>query len=241
MLRRFTILILVLCLAGIFIGCGGSGNKDKDDSDVQKTMEDLEDGIYYTLSQILLTEEDDDNITITAERHKFTTREKDVTLVDEGIERPIDAFMEVTVYEEVIVREKDMTNPFFVKFEDGTISLVDLDKNILDIGVNRANIISEQILCPRKLKKGMQWVSPNGTYSQVYRFEYVVIENMSRTAESFRIDTYTDETKTQLLNKVWWTPAIGWCCQWQEYGPLGELLDYMVLTDLSYDWEDDEE
>ncbi len=240
MLRKLLIMFLVLFLAGLFIGCGGS-SVSKDDDDVEKTMEDLEDGIYYTLSQIINVEEDEDNITTTVERNKFTTHERDVTLIDEGIKRPIYAYMEVTVYQEVVVREKDLTNQFFVKFLDGQISLVELDQNILDPSVTQANIISEYVMCPRKLKAGMKWISPNGYYSEIVRFEYVVIENMSRTAESFRIDTYTDATKTQLLNKVWWTPDIGWCCQWQDYGTEGELLDYMVLTDLSFDWEDDDD
>ncbi|MBQ7258178.1 MAG: hypothetical protein IJS60_10870 [Abditibacteriota bacterium] len=242
-LRKFFILIGILSLMGFIIGCGGSANTDKDDNDVKKTMEDLEDGIYYTLSQIVDLEEDEDNIHVIYERNKFVTHERDVTLIDEGIERPIDAYMEIQVFQEDVTREKsiDMTNKFFVAFSDGQISLVELDQDILDTTVTSANIISEYILCPKTLKAGYKWISPNGYYSEIVRFEYVVIENMSRTAESFRIDTYTDESKTQLVNKIWWTPDIGWCCQWQEYTPEGELSDYMVLTDLSYDWEDDDD
>ena len=102
-LRKFFILIGILSLMGFIIGCGGSTDTSKDDNDVKKTMEDLEDGIYYTLSQIINIEEDEDNIKTTVERNKFITHERDVTLIDEGIERPIDAYMENQVFQGILL------------------------------------------------------------------------------------------------------------------------------------------
>lgn len=228
---KYTLLFLMLLSMAFVLGCGSDPGSD--DSDVKKDMNDVEDGKYYVLSHLKGTTVSEEGETQSIyQNQKFITHCKDITLKDSTGKHDVYAVMEYSAYEET----KDVENEFFVVYENGTISLVQVDANLLDETVKSANIISEDILCVRELKQGYDWVSPNGTYSIVERYEYVVISEKVRSAPSYKVVTYADKTKSKKLRTVWWTPDIAWCCQWKN-NKTG-IMD--TLTDLDYDWDEDE-
>ena len=236
-IKNILLLIIITGLVASLVGCGSTPSKD--DSDIEKTMEDVVDTCYYTLTHLKGRVETDTETTYSYSERKFITHERDITLNCFGEEEEIYAFMELTTRDYDIVDTKDASYEFYVVFDDGHISKVVVDQNLLDESVTYANVLSEQILCIKDLKMNESWYSSDGSYSVVEKFEYVVIDEESRTAQSYRIVTYTDHTKSKIKDITWWTPRIGWFCQQQEYVD-GEKGDLWILTDIDFDWEDDE-
>jgi len=227
---KYTLLFLMLLSMAFVLGCGSDPGSD--DSDVEEEMNDVVDGKYYILSHLKGTTVDEEGEThYVYQNQKYVTHCKDITLKDSSGNHEIYAVMEYSTYEET----KDVENQFFVVYDNGNISLVQTDVNLLDETVKSANIISEEILCVKDLKQGYNWVSPDGKYSEVVRYEYVVISTETRSAPSYKVVTYTDSSKSKVVRTVWWTPGIAWCCQWRD-GKNGSLY---ILTELDYDWDDD--
>lgn len=240
---KFLLVVFALLSLVMLAGCGGSSKTTKDDSDKSDTMKDVYDGFYYVTQHLKsirpLTDEEKETIDADYEytylNTKYLTHEKDMILGG----RPAYAVMELSQEESTVyVEEKNKGEGymFFAVFEDGTVSLVETDKNLLDESVTQAEILSEDILCSKKLKVGDSWVSPDGKYSHIDRYEYVVLDNFRRTAPSFKISTYSDETMTDKIRVVWWCPAIGWFVQWQDWDE--GTVD--LLTEINFDWEEDE-
>ena len=234
-ISRILLLILAVCTVAVFAGCGSKPSKD--DSDVSETMTEVYDTEYFTLSQLIGIEPipDTDDTAYTYLRTKYLTHEVDIDLTYKGEVYPIYAVMELIKSEDVVV--KGIENEFFVVFDDGHISKVITDKNILAEGVTKANILEEDILCMPKMTTGLDWYSTNGYYSVVDRYEYVVLDDFKKTAPSFKVSTYRsdDTVKSNLVRIVWWCPDLGWCVQWQDY----EKGTYEYLTDFNFDWDED--
>lgn len=229
---KYVLLLLMALSMAFVIGCGSDPGKD--DSDVEEEMKDVEDGVYYNLRHLVSSKEDEESgeIVYTYANKKFITHAKEISLKYNNEVRKTDAVMEYSEYEEEV---KDVENQFYVVFDDGDISLITADANLLDDSVTSANILSEDILCLKELKQGMYWTSPNGYFSKVERYEYVVISSQTRSAPSYKIVTYSDATKSKKLRTVWWTPEIAWCCQWKDHKT--NVMD--TLNDLDYDWDED--
>ena len=224
-------------LISFTMGCGSKPSKD--DSDVHEKMIDVYDGEYFTLSRTLsvtpIVDEDGDEIyEYTNLRSKFLCHGVDINLEINGEIEPIYAVMELIQNEDVVT--KDAGNTFYVVFDDGKISKVTTDQNLLS-GVKSAKVLEEDILCLRELKQGMEWTSSNGYYSHVDRFEYVVLDNFKRTAPSFKVSTYKNEGDLTPIRVIWWTPELGWCVQVQDY----ENLTLDVLSDYNFEWEDEDD
>ena len=243
---KISVALIFLISFAVLSGCGGDSTT-KDDSDVSKTMKKFHDKEYFVLTRLVdlepgeeisediseeIKEKEDEEEPVVYHNTKYTSHTKDLVLTDEGEDRPVYAVMEVN---ESDIEYKSIDNAFYVVFETGEISLIVADNNLLDETVTKANILEEELLCPHKLKKGVEWKNDNGTYGCVERYEYVVLDAFKRTAPSFKITTYTDETKTEVLKKVWWCPDLGWYVQWQDFKKL--TADY--LTEINFDWEDE--
>lgn len=237
--------VKILLIFGLFIalsclfGCGGDTHKD--DSDKNETMSEVEDSVYFTLERLIGVkpyEGDDedhegDNV-YTYLNTKYLAHHVDIDLKGAEGNKTIYNVMEISQYNHDVI--KNEANSFMVIYEDGTISKVITDKNLLEPGIKSANILDEDILCQHKLKKGNNWVSPNGTYSVVERYEYVVLDHFKRTAPSFKVSTYNNISKGKKIRSVWWCPDLGWFVQWQDWE--NETVDY--LAEINFDWDDED-